>query len=114
MTRGLLVLGLLLAACSRAGSSAPAASSTTPSDAAVPPPPGDAASPPPELRADCERVLAHTWQLIGGDPDSDKLRGAKHEREVAECAEHITPAARDCILAATTADQIKPCEPLGK
>ena len=65
-------------------------------------------------RADCERVLAHTWKLVGGDPDSDKLRGAKHERELAECMQHITPAARDCVLAATAPAQLGPCEKLGK
>ena len=86
---------LLAAACARAGGAKPA-------------PASDEAA----LRSDCERVLAHTWKLLGGDPDSDKLRGAKHERELRECMAHLTPAARDCVLAATTADAVEPCEAL--
>ncbi|MBK9034603.1 MAG: hypothetical protein IPL61_25600 [Myxococcales bacterium] len=123
-TRGLVFA--LVATVGACGSSpAPAPSPPAASPAPPPSPPAARPAPPPSPpaarpapaateRADCERVLAHTWQLIGGDPDSDKLRGARHERELAECMAHITPAARACVLAARTDDELAPCEALAR
>ena len=108
MTRAAWVL-IVVAACSRARTSTPAESSS----AAVT---VDGGGDPAEAarRDDCERVLDHTWKLMGGEPDHEKTRGPKRERDLRECVAHITPATTACVLAATTAAALAPCEALGK